>query len=194
MIMNRSTIACCLLALAALLSLSGCGQTAESAAAKPAAQPAPASQQQGAADISTDNALSIALNYAGVSADQAYNVKIDRDKDAAIPVYDVEFETNDSDYDVEVDMHSGDIVSSDYEVKDEWARRQAWNPMSMTEAKNLVLSKVPDASPQDVQLRQDIDDGAPRYEGRLLTGTMYYEFEIDPDTGIILDWKADKRR
>lgn len=134
------------------------------------------------------------MNYAGVSADQAYNVKIDRDKDAAIPVYDVEFETNDSDYDVEVDIHSGDIVSSDYEVKDEWARRQAWNPMSMTEAKNLVLSKVPDASPQDVQLRQDIDDGAPRYEGRLLTGTMYYEFEIDPDTGIILDWKADKRR
>lgn len=192
--MKQSTIACCLLALATLLSLSGCGQTTESAAAKPAAQPASASQQQGAADISTDNALSIALNYAGVSADQAYNVKIDRDKDAAIPVYDVEFETNDSDYDVEVDMHSGDIVSSDYEVKDEWARRQAWNPMSMTEAKNLVLSKVPDASPQDVQLRQDIDDGAPRYEGRLLTGTMYYEFEIDPDTGIILDWKADKRR
>lgn len=192
--MKQSTIACCLLALAALLSLSGCGQTTESAAAKPAAQPAPASQQQGTADISTDNALSIALNYAGVSADQAYNVKIDRDEDAAIPVYDVEFETNDSDYDVEVDMHSGDIVSSDYEVKDEWARRQAWNPMSMTEAKNLVLSKVPDASPQDVQLRQDIDDGAPRYEGRLLTGTMYYEFEIDPDTGIILDWKADKRR
>ena len=192
--MKQSTIACCLLALAALLSLSGCGQTTESAAAKPAAQPVPASQQQGAADISTDNALSIALNYAGVSADQAYNVKIDRDKDAAIPVYDVEFETNDSDYDVEVDIHSGDIVSSDYEVKDEWARRQAWNPMSMTEAKNLVLSKVPDASPQDVQLRQDIDDGAPRYEGRLLTGTMYYEFEIDPDTGIILDWKADKRR
>lgn len=192
--MKQNTIACCLLALAALLSLSGCGQTTESAAAKPAAQPAPASQQQGAADISTDDALSIALNYAGVSADQAYNVKIDRDKDAAIPVYDVEFETNDSDYDVEVDMHSGDIVSSDYEVKDEWARRQAWNPMSMTEAKNLVLSKVPDASPQDVQLRQDIDDGAPRYEGRLLTGTMYYEFEIDPDTGIIVDWKADKRR
>ena len=192
--MKQSTIACCLLALAALLSLSGCGQTTESAAAKPAAQPVPASQQQSAADISTDDALSIALNYAGVSADQAYNVKIDRDKDAAIPVYDVEFETNDSDYDVEVDIHSGDIVSSDYEVKDEWARRQAWNPMSMTEAKNLVLSKVPDASPQDVQLRQDIDDGAPRYEGRTLTGTMYYEFEIDPDTGIILDWKADKRR
>lgn len=191
--MKQSTIACCLLALAALLSLSGCGQKTESAAAKPAAQPAPASQQ-GAADISTDDALSIALNYAGVSADQAYNVKIDRDRDAAIPVYDVEFETNDSDYDVEVDMRSGDIVSSDYEAKDEWARRQAWNPMSMTEAKNLVLSKVPDASPQDVQLRQDIDDGAPRYEGRLLTGTMYYEFEIDPDTGIILDWKADKRR
>lgn len=191
--MKQSTIACCLLTLGALLSLSGCGQTTESAAAKPAAQPAPASQQR-ADDISSDDALSIALNYAGVSADQAYNVKIDRDKDDAIPVYDVDFETNDSDYDVEVDMHSGDIVSSDYEVKDEWARRQDWHPMSMTEAKNLVLSKVPDASPQDVQLRQNIDDGAPRYEGRTLTGTTYYEFEIDPDTGIILEWKADKRR
>lgn len=191
--MKQSTIACCLLALAALFSLSGCGQKTESAMAKPAAQPAPASQRR-ADDISSDDALSIALNYAGVSADQAYNVKIDRDKDDAIPVYDVEFETNTGDYDVEVDMRSGDIVSSDYEAKDEWARRQAWNPMSMTEAQNLVLSKVPDASPQDVQLRQDIDDGAPRYEGRLLTGTTYYEFEIDPDTGIILDWKADKRR
>lgn len=192
--MKQSTIACCLLALAALLSLSGCGQTTESAAAKPAAQPAPASQQQGAADISTDNALSIALNYAGVSADQAYNVKIDRDKDNAIPVYDVEFETNTGDYDVEIDMRSGDIVGSDYEVKDEWARRQDWHPVSIDEAKDIALSKAPDASPQDVQLRQDIDDGAPRYEGRILTGTMYYEFEIDPDTGILLEWKADKRR
>ena len=191
--MNRSTIACCLLALAALLSLSGCGQTAESAAAKPTAQPVPASQQR-AADISADDALSIALDHAGVSADQAYNVKIDRDKDDAIPVYDVDFETNDSDYDIEVDMHSGDIVSSDYEVKDEWARRQDWHPISINEAKDIVLSKVPDASPQDVQLRQNIDDGAPRYEGRTLTGTTYYEFEIDLDTGIILEWKADKRR
>lgn len=191
--MKQSTIACCLLALAALFSLSGCGQKTESAMSKPAAQPAPASQQR-ADDISSDDALSIALNYAGVSADQAYNVKIDRDKDDAIPVYDVDFETNDSDYDVEVDMHSGDIVSSDYEVKDEWARRQDWHPISINEAKDIVLSKVPDASPQDVQLRQNIDDGAPRYEGRTLTGTTYYEFEIDPDTGIILEWKADKRR
>ena len=192
--MNRSTIACCLMALAALLSLSGCGQTTESAAAKPAAQPVPASQQQGAADISTDDALSIALNYAGVSADQAYNVKIDRDKDAAIPVYDVEFETDYGDYDFEIDTRSGDIVGSDYEVKDEWARRQDRHPVSMDEAKDIVLSKVPGASLQDVQIWRESDDGAPRYEGRLFTGTMYYEFEIDPDTGIILDWKADKRR
>lgn len=130
MIMNRSTIACCLLALAALLSLSGCGQTAESAAAKPAAQPAPASQQR-AADISADDALSIALDHAGVSSNQAYNVKIDRDRDASIPVYDVEFETDYGDYDFEIDMRSGNIVGSDYEVKDEWARRQDRHPVSM---------------------------------------------------------------
>lgn len=193
MIMNRSTIACGLLALAALLSLSGCGQTAESAAAKPAEQPAPASQQR-AADISADDALSIALDHAGVSANQAYNVKIDRDRDAAIPIYDVEFETDYGDYDFEIDMHSGDIVGSDYEVKDEWARRQDRHPVSMDEAKDIVLSKVPGASPQDVQIWRESDDGAPRYEGRLFTGTMYYEFEIDPDTGIILDWNADKRK
>lgn len=192
--MNRSTIACCLLALAALLSLSGCGQTAESAAAKPAEQPAPASQQQRAADISTDDALSIALDHAGVSANQAYNVKIDRDRDASIPVYDVEFETDYGDYDFEIDIRSGDIVGSDYEVKDEWARRQDRHPVSIDEAKDIVLSKVPGASLQDVQIWRESDDGAPRYEGRLFTGTMYYEFEIDPDTGIILDWNADKRK
>lgn len=134
------------------------------------------------------------MDHAGVSANQAYNVKIDRDRDAAIPVYDVEFETDYGDYDFEIDMHSGDIVGSDYEVKDEWARRQDRHPVSMDEAKDIVLSKVPGASPQDVQIWRESDDGAPRYEGRLFTGTMYYEFEIDPDTGIILDWNADKRK
>ena len=106
----------------------------------------------------------------------------------------MEFETDYGDYDFEIDIRSGDIVGSDYEVKDEWARRQDRHPVSIDEAKDIVLSKVPGASPQDVQIWRESDDGAPRYEGRLFTGTMYYEFEIDPDTGIILDWNADKRK
>ena len=46
----------------------------------------------------------------------------------------------------------------------------------------------------EIHIRQEGGDGRPRYEGSYFSGDMEYEFEIDPNTGIIFDWNADLRR
>ena len=144
-------------------------------------------------EISRDDAFSIALENAGVAQSDAYNVKIERDSDNGIPIYDIEFETNYGDYDCEVTIADGSIVGSDYEVQEEWAYRQPDNPVSEEQVKALVQQKVPGAPASDIQVRQERDDGRTRYEGSLFYNGIYYEFEIDSQTGVILDWNADLR-
>ena len=144
-------------------------------------------------EISRDQAFSIALENAGVSQSDAYNVKVERDGDNGIPIYDIEFETQYGDFDYEVAIADGSIVGSDYEVQEEWAYRQPENPVSEDQVKSLVQQKVPGAPADDIHVWQEQEDGRPRYEGSLSYNNIYYEFEVDSQTGVILDWNADLR-
>ena len=49
------------------------------------------------------------------------------------------------------------------------------------------------ASAADVDIWEESGDGRGRYEGDLFLDGMKYEFEIDPQTGRIIDWNADLR-
>lgn len=191
--MNRYKTLCVFIALAAVAMLAGCGQTQTTSPAPAAQQAAPASQAS-KGTISKDEALNIALHYAGIPADQAYHTKIDMDKDARSSLYDVEFKTDDGEYDVKVDAQSGDITEADYEADKNWVRRQTYQPISQDQAKEIVLSKISDASPRDIQIRSKQDDGMSCYEGTVYAGSGHYEFEIDADTGIIMEWDVDMRR
>lgn len=193
--MNRYKTLCVLIALAAVAMLAGCGQTqTQTASPAPAAQQATPASQAGKGTISKDEALNIALHYADIPADQAYHTKIDMDKDARSSLYDVEFKTDNGEYDVKVDAQSGDIAEADYEADKNWVRRQAYQPISQDQAKEMVLSQIPDASPRDIQIRPKQDDGMSCYEGTVYAGSGHYEFEIDADTGIIMEWDVDMRK
>ena len=48
-------------------------------------------------------------------------------------------------------------------------------------------------SAADVDIWEESGDGRGRYEGDLFLDGMKYEFEIDPQTGRIIDWNADLR-
>ena len=184
-----------ILAAACVFCLSGCviQLPAQNQTASTASQ---GSQDQTASggEISRDDALTIALGHAGVSQGEAYNVKVERDGDNGIPIYDIEFETDYGDYDYEIAIADGGIVGTDYEVEEEWACRQPEREVSEDEIRALVQQKVPGAPASDIQIRQERDDGRFRYEGSLSYNDMYYEFEVDGQTGIILDWNADLRR
>lgn len=210
------------LAAAALLAaLAGCGQTppaspagassggpasswgqdggarSDVSAAPSGGQTAAASASSGGqgeeSGIGEQEALAIALDNAGVPSSDASHVKIERDRDNGIPLYDIEFETGYGDYDFQVAMDGGAIVGADYEVDEEHLAALPENPISLEQAAALVQEKVPGSSASDVRLWEEGDDGRPRYEGELLYGSIKYEFEIDPRTGRIFDWNADLR-
>lgn len=177
------------------------GQTppASSTPETPAGQgqtPAVSSAPEGevaAGEISREEALAIALANAGVPEGDAYNVKNETDSDNGIPLYDIEFETDYGDYDFEVAMADGRIVGADYEMDDEWLDALGGSPVTAEEAASIVAGKIPGASAADVDIWEESGDGRGRYEGDLFLDGMKYEFEIDPQTGRIIDWNADLR-
>ena len=195
---------------ALLLCLSACGGSPagqQQASVQPApsqAQPAgePVQQQdqtpvetaqQGDGEIDGDTALAIALENAGVPADDAYGVKVERDGDNGIPIYDIEFETDYGDYDFEVAVSGGAIVGADHEVDEERLDDLGGSSVDMDGAREIVASKIDGASPSDVDIWEEGDDGRVRYEGEVWTDGMKYAFELDPANGRIFDWNADLR-
>ena len=165
-------------------------QTAPPAQTAPAGQPAPAS-----GEISGDEALAIALANASVPEADAYNVKVERDGDNGIPIWDIEFETEYGDYDFEVAISGGRIVGADYEVDEEWLdrlSRHGGGPLSAGQAQDIVAAKAPDAS--SFLIREEHSDGRLCYEGEAYGDDIKYEFELDAATGVIYDWNADLRR
>ena len=195
------------IALAAVLTagvLTACSpQNAAAVSQAPAPQPtAPASSVQmvqpgqsapASGELSGDEALAIALDNASVPEADAYNVKVERDGDNGIPLWDIEFETEYGDYDFEVALSGGRIVGADYEVDDEWLDRLGGSPVTADEAKAILQSKAPGVEAGDIALREEHSDGRLRYEGEAYGGGMKYEFEMDAATGVIYDWNADLR-
>lgn len=153
--------------------------------------PSDSSASQTSGEIDQDKALSIAMENASVPEDDAYNIKVERDGDNSIPIYDIEFETDYGDYDFEVAIDDGRIVGADYEVNEDWLSRLGGSPVSQEDAKIIAASKIPGSSREDIRIQEEGDDGRTRYEGWCQFNNMEYEFEMDPETGIIFDWNAD---
>lgn len=71
---------------------------------------------------------------------------------------------------------------------------QANVQLSMEDASNLALKRVPGASAQDLKIELDYDDdGYYKYEGDIIFDQKEYEFEIDANTGDFLEWKEERR-
>lgn len=64
--------------------------------------------------------------------------------------------------------------------------------ITLEEAQNIALERVPGATAQNISIELDEDDGWYIYEGDILYNRMEYEFEIDANTGNILKWEAEK--
>ena len=192
-----------------LACLAGCGAQqstiggqavpASSALEAPSGQepaPSPSSAPNGgtsSGEISWEEALAIALDNAGVPEGDAYNIKNETDGDNGIPIYDIEFETEYGDYDFEIAIDGGRIVGADYEVDEEWLDALGGSQVSLEEAAAIAVGKVPGSSAADVTIWEESGDGRGRYEGELSFDGMKFEFEIDPQTGLIFDWNADLR-
>ena len=83
---------------------------------KPSGQkPAPSGTVQ---DIGYAKAKSIALNHAGLSENQAYDMDIELDDEDGKLVYEIEFKSGNMEYDYEIDAASGTILKHEVERED----------------------------------------------------------------------------
>ena len=69
-------------------------------------------------DIGHAKAKSIALNHAGLSENQAYDMDIELDDEDGTLVYEVEFKSGNMEYDYEIDAASGTILKHEAELDD----------------------------------------------------------------------------
>ena len=84
----------------------------------PPAQSSQPAQSSGSADIGHAKAKSIALNHAGVSENEAYDMDIELDDEDGILVYEVEFKSGNMEYDYEINAATGAILKYESELDD----------------------------------------------------------------------------
>ena len=152
-----------------------------------------------AANTDQATVLQTALKDAGVNEADASRIRVTMDRDDGMLVYEVRFDAAEIEYDYEIDAESGRIISTDVERWDDDDRddrnrtANANVAVSRDEAVKTALGKVSGATEKDVRIELDYDDGRYRYEGDIIYNGIEYDFEIDADSGRILEWEEDRR-
>lgn len=177
-------------------SQNGAGQAADSDSQNGAGQAAGSDSQSGTASaVTEDEARKTALSDAGVTEEQITGIRVKKDHDDGRQVYDVEFYSDNKEYDYEIDASTGEILSSDFEIENDFNKDSAsdLNPaVSREEASAAALAKVQGASEKDLRIKLDDDDGKMIYEGDIYYNGTEYEFEIDAATGDFLEWSEER--
>lgn len=143
--------------------------------------------------ISEEEAKKIALEHAGITEDGTTFIKVKLERDDGVQEYEIEFYTQDTEYDYNVDAVTGDIRSYDNELENHTGStpQEEQGAITIEEATALALEKVPGAGDTNIRIKEDRDDGRSVYEGTILYENKEYDFEIDAATGEFNEWDQD---
>ena len=182
-------------------AITGAIITGPAAAAPGSAAPeASPSSSVGPEGVTADQAKEIALNHAGLTADQVTFIRAQLDWDDGRQVYDVEFYDGDyTEYDYEIDASSGTILSYDHDA--DHYNPPATNTGSGTttsitadQAKEIALNHAGLTAGQVTFIRAqlDWDDGRRVYDVEFYDSDYTeYDYEIDAATGSVLKYDYD---
>lgn len=163
----------------------------------------------GGKDIGKDAALEAALQDAGVTKEEATRLKTSKDRDDGRMIYEIQFDANGTEYDYEIAAEDGKILTADTEsvasntAAQNGQQNNTQNNQSQSAGANVAVSqeqamqtaleRVPGATESDIRMELDNDDGQYKYEGDIIYNQREYEFEIDANTGVILEWSEERR-
>jgi len=148
-------------------------------------------------DISLEDAKAIALADAGLTeADVIYTAE-GQDTDNGVAVYEIDFYTTDTEYDYEIRISDGTVLSKSTEAfiagTSNTAGITADSYISVDEAKAIALEKAglttSDVTFQKAMLERD--DGILIYEIEFYQGQTEHECTINATTGVILEYSTD---
>ena len=140
------------------------------------------------ASITPDEAKQAALDHAQLTAEQVVFTQAKLDYDDGRAVYDIEFYSGNKEYDYEIDANSGKVLEFDYDMEN-FDISSVQVKLSLDEAKAVALKNAK-LSENDVvftKAKLDYDDGRAVYDIEFYSGNKEYDYEIDANTGKILD-------
>lgn len=148
-------------------------------------------QTTGTSEITEEQAKQIAFEHAQVQESDLVNLKVKKDYDDGISVYEVDFQYGNKEYEYDIKADDGQILKTDFEIDEDYVDPSTQTAVSEADAKASALSRVEGASDSDVRIQLKKDDGRLIYEGAIIHNNVEYEFEIDADTGDFLKWEQD---
>ena len=140
--------------------------------------------------ITEEDAKTIALNQAGITEADTIGLTVKQDTDDGMTVYEVDIYTTDTDYEYEVNAADGTIVKEDRSTTDK-VTTDPGTAITPDKAKEIVLAKVSGAEDKNLRMKAERDDGRTCYEGEIIYNGKSYEFELDAQTGDILEWSEE---
>lgn len=148
------------------------------------------------AEITLDEAKELVLKKAGLDEEDVVFTKAKLDYDDGRLVYEIDFKTDKTRYDAEVDATNGEIIQWEVEAKNNAANKeQTANAelITLEDAKKIALDKA-GLKEKDVvfeEARLDKDDGRLVYDIEFRHDRVEYSFEIDATDGTIIEWEKD---
>ena len=172
---------------------SASGQTANSSAAvTPRVPPQAATSQRGStSEITEDQAKQIAFDHAQVKEEDLTNLKVKKDFDDGVSIYEVDFQAANKQYEYDIKAADGQILTTDFEIDDDYVDPNTQTAVSEADAKAAALARVEGASDSDIRIQLQRDDGQLVYEGTIIYNNTEYDFEINAETGDFLSWEQD---
>lgn len=144
--------------------------------------------------INAQKARSIALEHAGVAAENVTDFEIDLDRKNGVTVYEVEFRAGDTEYDYVINAQTGEVVS--FKKKREAAstpeQKAEITPVKAGEIA-FEHAKVSRGEAADYRSKLENEDGVWVYEIEFRVGNTEYEYEIDAETGRIISAEKETK-
>lgn len=143
------------------------------------------------ASITENEAKNIATEKFNLTSDEVNFTKVKKEHDDGIEKYEIEFKTDNGKFEVEVNAETGEIIKFE-EALVENITIEEDNIISEEEAKDIVLDKVEGASESDIsKFKLEKDDSILKYEGEIRYEGKEYDFEINAETGEVIEWSED---
>lgn len=148
----------------------------------------------GQADISTDQAKSIALSHAGIDGANAVFYKTELDQDDGMLVYELVFSVDGLEYEYDINASTGDVIKYEWEQSGQSGSAASTGQLiGKEEAKQIALSRagVAEGDISRYESELDTDDGKTKYEISFHAGRVEYDIEINAVTGAVEKFEMD---
>lgn len=153
--------------------------------------------------IGKEKAKAAALTHSKVGEHQITKIEIDFDNEFNNAVYEIEFETDDVEYEYLIDAITGEVLEYERnESNNSGSDKEANSNSNMgkeyigkDKAKSIALNHagVDEVDLKEYEVELDKDDNRVKYEIEFETSKTEYEYEIDAYTGEVLKSESEDR-